>query len=114
VFFKKKPVEAEFTLVEGEQLFVGESRHAEALHDLLDGRYPYAPFTARLVPERNNPHDSNAVRVEIDGHTVAHLSRANAIAYRLAAGSKIAELPVIIYARDPESYPSVQLPDWTK
>ncbi len=37
---------------------------------------------ALLVPEFDNPHDENAIHVEIDGRTVAYLARDAAIAYR--------------------------------
>jgi hypothetical protein len=37
---------------------------------------------ADIIPDNDNPHDNNAVRVEIDGETVGHLSRKNAILWR--------------------------------
>jgi hypothetical protein len=37
---------------------------------------------AKIVPEENNPYDSNAVRVEIDGEKVGYLSRENAFKWR--------------------------------
>ena len=37
--------------------------------------------TAALVPEPSNPHDPNAVMVQIDGRLVGYLSRAAAVAY---------------------------------
>jgi hypothetical protein len=36
---------------------------------------------AALVPEPTNPHDPNAVRVEIDGELVGYLSREDAVRY---------------------------------
>lgn len=36
---------------------------------------------AELIPEPSNPHDPNAIRVEIDGRLVGYLSRDNAIKY---------------------------------
>ncbi|MGH2941032.1 MAG: hypothetical protein ACRDPE_23270 [Solirubrobacterales bacterium] len=39
---------------------------------------------AILIAEPDNPYDSNAVRVEVEGRQVAHLSRADAVAYRAA------------------------------
>lgn len=33
------------------------------------------------MPEPSNPHDANAVRVEIDGRLVGYLPRAAAVAY---------------------------------
>jgi hypothetical protein len=38
--------------------------------------------SARLVPEADNPYDDHAVRVEIVGRKVGHLSRADARRYR--------------------------------
>jgi len=37
---------------------------------------------AQIVPEQNNVHDSNAVRIEIEGEMVGHLSRENAFKWR--------------------------------
>jgi len=37
---------------------------------------------ANIVPYDDNPHDAHAVRVEIGGETVGHLSRKNAIIWR--------------------------------
>jgi hypothetical protein len=37
---------------------------------------------AMLVPENDNPEDANAVRVDIEGETVGHLSRRNATLWR--------------------------------
>jgi len=37
---------------------------------------------AMLVPENDNPKDANAVRVDIEGETVGHLSRRNATLWR--------------------------------
>jgi hypothetical protein len=37
---------------------------------------------ATMVPEEDNLHDSNAVRIEIQGETVGHLSRENAFKWR--------------------------------
>ena len=38
--------------------------------------------TAVLVLDDDNPYDNKAVRVEIDGYLVGHLSRENARQYR--------------------------------
>lgn len=38
--------------------------------------------TARLVPEPSNPHDRNAVRVEVGGHLVGYIPRAQAARYQ--------------------------------
>ena len=39
-------------------------------------------FSARLVPENNNPHDKNAVMVRIELRLVGYLSREDALTYR--------------------------------
>jgi hypothetical protein len=37
---------------------------------------------AVLVPEPENPYDPNAIRVDVDGLRIGHLSRADAVRYR--------------------------------
>lgn len=71
------------TLVGGEDVaVVGESRHQEALERIAGGRTPAGPrirlVTASLVCEPNNPFDSNAVRVDVDGNKVAYIPRTEA------------------------------------
>jgi len=61
----------------------GESHYQDALHAIAgdgDGEVRFEA-TAALVPEPSNPHDPNAVRVEIDGRLVGYLPRAAAVAY---------------------------------
>lgn len=43
---------------------------------------------ATLIPYSSNPHDEKAVRVEIDGQIVAHLSRDDARSFRRRLGAK--------------------------
>jgi hypothetical protein len=83
---------------------VGESFHQDALEEITGGKTEnsiYLPVTAMLVPEPNNPHDRNAIAVEIEGKPVGHLSREGASAYsklakqllrRSAVGSCAAEI----------------------
>jgi hypothetical protein len=64
---------------------VGVSRRQDVIASLVDehgrsGRT--ATVEARLVLEDTNPHDANAVRVEIDGKLIGYLSRENAARYR--------------------------------
>lgn len=68
---------------------VGESFHTAALSGLVDN----GPRTrwASLIPERNNPYDTNAVGVWIEGCQVGHLSREVAIVFRPVA-DRIIEL----------------------
>jgi hypothetical protein len=64
---------------------VGASRRQDALAAIVEqqGRSGRTvTVDARLVLEDSNPHDSNAVRVEIEGELVGYLSRDNARRYR--------------------------------
>ena len=47
-------------------------------------RYRNENFLAVLILEDDNPADSHAVRVEINGLPIGHLSRSTAVAYRAA------------------------------
>ena len=64
---------------------VGESQYQDALATICGGYTPEGhnlEATAVLVLDDGNPYDNKAVRVEIEGRTVGHLSRANAREYR--------------------------------
>jgi hypothetical protein len=64
---------------------VGESFYQPTLLAVCGARRGEAvghECTALLVLEPENPHDPNAVRIEVEGHLVGHLSRADALAYR--------------------------------
>lgn len=64
---------------------VGVSRRQDALVDIVErhGRHGRTvTIEALLVLEPGNPHDPNAVRVEIDGALVGYLSRDKAVRYR--------------------------------
>jgi hypothetical protein len=79
---------------------VGES-HYQADLKRLSGGERRKNTTAQLVCESNNQHDKNAVKVEIAGKTVGHLSREDAIAHRnrlqaLKQGGAIVECPAVI------------------
>lgn len=66
---------------------VGGSHYQEALETICGGRTEFGvrlQTTALLVPDDQNPHDSQAVRVEIDGQTVGFLTRYLAGRYRKA------------------------------
>jgi hypothetical protein len=58
----------------------GESHYQDALHEITAGQ-DRLETTAALIPEPTNPHDPNAVRVEIDSRLVGYLPRAAALAY---------------------------------
>src|SRR5882724_1380674 len=64
---------------------VGESYYQEALEAICGPRSEEGedrPVEVRLILENDNPHDSMAVRVDIPGQTVGHLSRDHARQYR--------------------------------
>ena len=64
---------------------VGESHYQEALEQICGGRSEESArfvTTAVLVLDDDNPYDAKAVRMEIDGHVVGHMSRENARQYR--------------------------------
>lgn len=63
---------------------VGESFYQDALWRIAGakrGQPVRKRAVAVLVPEPYNPYDSNAIRVDIDGLQVGHLSASNAIRY---------------------------------
>lgn len=75
--------------LEGPGLFgtaiVGESHYQAVLEYICGGRTDDGAdevVIARLVLEDENPYDTQAVRVEIEGHTVGYLSRSDARLYR--------------------------------
>lgn len=64
---------------------VGESHYQDALWQIVGGRRaePVRHDThALLVPNPENPYDSNAIEVRIEGHLVGYLSREDAVLYR--------------------------------
>src|SRR3989475_11727740 len=64
---------------------VGESHYQEALEQICGPRTDEGEdrrIEAHLVLEDENPHDSMAVRVDINGITVGYLSRDHARKYR--------------------------------
>jgi hypothetical protein len=67
---------------------VGESHCQDALKGIHGPQAGPKKATASLIPEADNPHDPNAVRVEINGMKVGHLPREMAKIYReLMAGA---------------------------
>lgn len=64
---------------------VGESHYQPALRAIASGQqndYEAIQVRAVLIPDDDNPYDKNAVRVEISGMQVGHLSREDAKRYR--------------------------------
>ncbi len=79
---------------DGRLSVVGESHYQPALHRLTNGAEigndlsEHLQVVAILVPETENPHDNNAVRVDVatenGAATVGHLSRYDAPVYQAA------------------------------
>lgn len=68
---------------------VGESHYQQALRSIApDGGYVRHECVAALILDDGNPHDRNAVRVEIGGQQVGHLSRQTARDYRAMLARK--------------------------
>lgn len=82
-------------LVAGQNKFeipvVGESHYQGNLLALCGSKTPDGVekyFVATLVPENANPHDPNAIRVDIDSMTVGYLSRNMAKEWRRGSGGR--------------------------
>lgn len=64
---------------------VGEAHYQTALCELAGDHGNHESmqqFTARLIPENDNPYDDKAVRVDIAGKTVGYFSRDDARSFR--------------------------------
>src|ERR1700730_332289 len=79
---------------------VGESYRQGAIRGLWTG--PAKTFAAILIPESDNSHDKNAVRVEIAGVHVGYLSRETAKEYRSDMGDARCKVPVHMIMGGPE------------
>jgi hypothetical protein len=85
----------------------GESHYQEALRALTDtdgATEVRLEVEAVLVPEPTNPHDPNAVMVQVGGLLVGYLPRQSAVAYgpmiaAVAARSRAAACEAMIAAR---------------
>ena len=60
---------------------------AEGLYDTRIYDYEFADYPVELVPEPENPHDPNAIRVMISGLQVAHIARDQTDAVRCLMSS---------------------------
>ncbi len=66
-------------------IVAGVSFYQEVLNEICGGRSEEgvdALAQAKIIPDDNNPYDAYAVKIEIEGKTVAHLSRQNACKWR--------------------------------
>ena len=80
---------------------VGESRYQRELSKLCGGKTEDGhehQCTAHLILEDDNPHDEQAVRIDISGYTVGYLNRKNARAFRkeLTAAAPGADVSVAL------------------
>jgi hypothetical protein len=89
MFWKRKPRRESYALPSKGAFIlqvVGESHYQAALEAICGGRTEDGaddkPRIAYLILEDGNPYDPEAVRVEIDGRHVGHLSRPDARAFR--------------------------------
>jgi hypothetical protein len=55
-----------------------------------------------MIPENDNPHDRNAVRVEVEGRHVGYLSRETAKDYRSYMNDQRCAVPVHLVRGGPE------------
>lgn len=71
------------TFLRGHELVnvAGESHYQDALRAIAGPGEVRLETEAQLVAEPDNPHDANAVRVEIEGAKVGYLPRALAAAW---------------------------------
>lgn len=70
---------------------VGESHYQQNLLKLCGEKTPEGVekyFEADLIAENANPHDPNAIRVDIQGLTVGYLSRQRALEWRKSNRSR--------------------------
>lgn len=70
---------------------VGEAYYEDALRSIVPvvaGATAEHRCTAVLVPYDTNPHDAEAVSVEVDGQRVGHLSRDDARSHRAALAAR--------------------------
>ena len=61
-------------------------RKIAGTHDEREGAH--VECVAQLVPEPDNPHDGNAIRVDVDGMCIGYLSRDDAPRFRRRLGQK--------------------------
>lgn len=78
---------------------VGES-HCQSALDLICGGKTRdghrKPVEAKIIPEFDNPHDSNAFRVVIDGTKVGYIPKDKAARLKELSGEKTIDCPAIV------------------
>ena len=80
---------------------VGESYRQHILRQLWDDGADDT-FTAIMIPENDNPHDRNAVRVDVEGRHVGYLSRETAKDYRAYMNDQRCAVPAHLVKGGPE------------
>lgn len=110
--FKPRTTKLEAVMLEGDELVaaVGEASYQDTLGRVCGStRWEAVAFECivALVPEPDNPYDSNAVQVYADGEHVGYLSRGDAIDYgpavrECAAAGKVIACSARIAGRGPD------------
>lgn len=97
---------------------VGVSFHEEYPTNILrmvGDIHAFGDIPARLVRDQDNPYDSNAIRVKIDGEYVGHLPKliSAAIAPEMDAGKQwVAEVEAVLLNNDKVDQPGLKLRVW--
>ena len=100
-FLAKRAIRGKTLPMSGDYNFdiVGEASYQDALDQLAGGKTDagvHVQKLATLILEKNNPVDPNAVRVDIEGHTVGYLSRAHAVRFRKTINRSNGVCPALI------------------
>jgi uncharacterized membrane protein YccF (DUF307 family) len=90
---------------------VGEASYQEELQRAFDVAKPYDDHllvVVSLQPEDDNPHDTNAVRVDHRGETLGYLPRAAARQYRQVLGARAGSLTGSLFGgENPDGEPKL-------
>jgi HIRAN domain len=106
-----EPDEVRLGFADARVRVVGVSHYQDALREIAGadaGEAVRHEATAALVPEPDNPHDPNAIRVTIGGRLVGYLSREDAVRYRpavdvLQESGRVLTSAAVIGGRGPDS-----------
>lgn len=78
---------------------VGESHYQGSLNSICGGKNEDGHellVTAKVIPDFDNPYDSNAYRIEIEGKPVGYLARNIAAEFKSLVGDRITVCPAVI------------------
>ncbi|MEW7009507.1 HIRAN domain-containing protein [Lentilitoribacter sp. EG35] len=93
--FKKTPILA--TNRDFKVNIVGESFYQDSLQIIWKRTNKDDRPKAKLVPDPKNPHDANAVKIEVMGMHIGFLSKEDAIRYHAEFGPKSSQCNIRIY-----------------